>query len=291
MKQEPLIEIIIPGIPLHDRGKIRDVFKVGDDILVVTTDRVYLFDRVYPEGLAGKGRVLTALTLRAFELTGDIVPNYLISSRVDEFPPPLNNYKEILAGRSLLTEDIAPIRLECVVRGYLYGQAWQAYRAGDRSWLPPLPAGLELAGELPRPIFTPARKDRGNNDENLGWKDLVALVGEERAEEVRDLTLKIYERMREVFAQAGFILADTKFEFGEKDGRICLINEACTPDCSRIWKKSEYRPGRIQDPWDKEILENYLKDAGWSPGDPPRPLSPEILEKTRERFAELASLI
>ena len=287
----PLLEVTIPGIRRYGRGKIRDVFKVEDDILVVTTDRVYLFDRVYPEGLVGKGRALTALTLRAFELTGDIVPNFLITSRVGEFPPPLNDYPEMLAGRSLLTEEITPIRLECVARGYLYGQAWQAYRDGDQSWLPTLPAGLELAGELPHPIFTPAWKDLGNNDENLSWKDLIELVGEERAEEVRDLTLKIYERMRPVFAQAGFILADTKFEFGEKDGRIMLINESCTPDCSRIWKKSEYRPGRIQDSWDKEIMEDYLKSSGWSLGHPPIPLPPEILEKTRERFAELVSLV
>jgi len=290
-KQGPLLEVAIPGIPRCNRGKIRDVFKVGKDILVVTTDRVYLFDQVYPEGLAGKGRTLTALTLRTFELTGDILSNFLITSRVEEFPPPLNNYPEMLAERSLLTEEITPIRLECVARGYLYGQAWQAYRDGDRSWMPQLPDGLELAGELPRPIFTPARKDLGNNDENLSWGDLIKLVGEERAEKVRDLTLKIYERMREVFARAGFILGDTKFEFGEKDGRILLINEACTPDCSRIWKESEYRPGRIQDTWDKEIMEDYLKAAGWSPGDPPIPLPTEILEKTRVRFAELTSMI
>ncbi len=288
---KPLLEVTIPGIPRYARGKIRDVFKVGYDILVVTTDRVFLFDQVYPEGLEGKGKTLTALTLHTFDLTGDIVPNFLITSRVEKFPPPLNKYPEILSGRSLLTEEITPIRLECVARGYLYGQAWRAYRDGDRSWLPPLPAGLELAGELPHPIFTPARKDLGNNDENLSWKDLVILVGEERAEEIQDLTLKIYERMRNVFAQAGFILADTKFEFGEKDGRIMLINEACTPDCSRIWKKSEYRLGRIQDSWDKEILEDYLKAFGWSPGDPPIPLPAEILAKTRERFAELVSLI
>jgi len=291
MKQEPLLEVNIPGLSRFDRGKIRDVFKVGDNILVAATDRVYLYDHVYPAGLAGKGRTLTALTLRTFELTGDMVPNFLKTARVEEFPPPLNDYPEILAGRSLLTEEVTPIRLECVARGYLYGQAWHAYQEGDRSWMPPLPAGLELAGELPHPIFTPARKDRGNNDENLSWNDLVELVGEERAEVVRNFTLKIYEIMRPVFARAGFILADTKFEFGEKDGRVLLVNEACTPDCSRIWKESEYRPGRIQDTWDKEIMEDYLKDAGWSPGDPPIPLPPEILSKTRERFAELTRLV
>lgn len=291
MKKEPLLEVTIPGIPRCDRGKIRDVFKVGDNILVVTTDRVYLFDQVYPEGLAGKGRALTALTLRTFESTGDILPNFLITSRVEEFPPPLNDFPEMLAGRSLLTEEITPIRLECVARGYLYGQAWRAYRDGDRTWLPPLPDGLELAGELPQPIFTPARKDLGNHDENLGWDDLIKLVGEERAEEVRDLTLKIYERMRPIFARSGFILADTKFEFGEKDGRIMLINEACTTDCSRIWKESEYRPGQLQDSWDKEIMEDYLKAIGWCPGDPPIPIPSEVLEKTRGRFSELLDLI
>ena len=286
----PLLEVNIPGIPLFDRGKIRDIFEVGQDLLVVTTDRVYLFDRVYPVGLAGKGKVLTDLTLYTFGLVRDLIPNYVITSRVEEFSPPFNAHPEILAGRSFLTEKVSPIRLECVVRGFLYGQAWKAYRDGDRSWLPPLPSGLELAEELPRPVFTPARKSRKADDKNLGWKGLTALVGEARAEELRELNLKIYERMRGDWAKRGFILADTKLEFGLKNGRLLLINEAGTPDCSRIWKESEDRPGRIQDSWDKDILENFLRDAGRSPGDPPIPIPETLLQTVRERFKELLNL-
>ena len=283
----PLLEVNIPGIPLFDRGKIRDVFKVGHDLLVVTTDRVYLFDRVYPVGLAGKGKVLTDLTLHTFGLVRDLIPNYVITCQVEELPPPFNAHPEILAGKSFLTEKVSPIRLECVVRGFLYGQAWKAYRDGDRSWLPPLPSGLEQAEELPRPIFTPARKNRTGDDENLDWDGLTVLVGEERAEELRELSLNIYKRMSEDWAKRGFLLADTKLEFGLKDSELLLINEAGTPDCSRIWKMKEYHPGRIQDCWDKDILENFLRDAGWSPDDPPIPIPETLLQTARERFKEL----
>ncbi len=281
------MEVAIPGRRLYDRGKIRDVFAAGEGILVVTTDRVYLFDRVYPAGLAGKGRVLTALTLKTFETVRDLVPNYVLSSRVEDYPPPFNSHRELLEGRSFLTRKVEPVRLECVARGYLYGQAWEAYRTGGSPWLPPLPAGLKQAEELPAPLFTPAKKSRTGEDRNLGRKELVELVGEERADRIERITLEIYRRMREVFGRAGFILADTKFEFGEADGRLLLINEACTPDCSRIWKASRYRPGRIQDPWDKEILENYLREKSWSPPADPLPLPEPLLTETRRRFAEL----
>ncbi|MFH1038503.1 MAG: phosphoribosylaminoimidazolesuccinocarboxamide synthase [PVC group bacterium] len=291
MRLEPLLEVAIPGVQLFDRGKIRDIFAAGKNILVVTTDRVYLFERVWPQGLPGKGRVLTALSLRTFAAVRDLVPSYVITDRAEDYPPPFNRFADLLAGRSYLTGKVAPIRVECVVRGYLYGQAWKAYRAGDRSWLPPLPSGLELAAELPGPVFTPARKSRTGQDENLGRRELAGLTGEGRAEELERLSLAVYGRMRGIFAQARLILADTKFEFGEKDGRLLLINEACTPDCSRIWKEAEYRSGRIQDPWDKEILENYLGEKGWLPGNPPLHLPFDVLQRARERFAELASLI
>lgn len=286
-----LLETEIPGVPLCERDKIRDVFKIENKILVVRTDRVYLFDRNYPIGLMEKGRVLTHLTIRTFELTDDIIPNFLITSQVDNYPFPLNNYPEILESRSMLTEMIKPIRLDCVARGYLYGQSWQSYRAGDRSWLEPLPSGLKLAEKLPRPIFTPARKDLGNNDVNLSWREMVIEVGEEMAEKIKDVTLKVYEKMRDIFEQAGFILADTKLEFGEKDGLIYLINEACTPDFSRIWKISDYRPGRIQNSWDKEIMENFLKESGREAAAKPPPLPTQVLEKARGRFVELSEIL
>ena len=288
---KPVLEIALPGVVLYDRGKIRDIFEAGPDILVVTTDRVYLFDRVCPQGLAGKGRVLTALSLKTFETVRDLVPSYVITARAEEYPPPFNRHQDLLAGRSYLTRRVDPIRVECVARGFLYGQAWRAYREGDRSWLPDFPAGLELAAELPRPVFTPARKSRTGEDENLDREALIELVGKERAEEMRTLTLAIYARMREIFARFGFILADTKFEFGVRDGRLLLINEACTPDCSRIWKKDRYRPGRFQDPWDRDLLENHLLKKGWSPGAPFIPLPADLLAEVRRRFQKLLALV
>ncbi len=292
MNQEnpPLLEVVLPGQARHDRGKVRDVFAAGDGILVVTTDRVFLFEQVWPQGLAGKGRVLTALSLATFARVRDLVPNYVITARPEEYPSPFNRFPGILSSRSYLTERVDPIRVECVVRGYLYGQSWQAYQAGDRSWLPPIPSGLKLAEELSEPVFTPARKNRRGDDENLSRDGLVELVGEGRADELRKLSLAIYARMREVFARAGFILADTKFEFGERDGHLLLINEACTPDSSRIWKADRYLVGQIQDPWDKEILQDYLARAGWSPRDPFADLPGDLLAAAGRRFAELLSI-
>jgi len=289
--QEILLKTDIPELPLYDQGKIRDVYHVGGYILVVTTDRVYLFDHVYPLGMEGKGRVLTALTLHAFKICEDIVPSFLVTSQVNKYPLPLSKYPDMFKGRSMLTRKISPIRVECVGRGYLYGQAWASYNSGDHSWLPRLATGLSLGAELPNPIFTPARKDLGNNDENLGWGELVKHVGEQTANELKCLTLKLYERLREFWAGKGFILADTKFEFGELEGNIVLINEACTPDCSRFWKSSYYQPGIEQDSWDKEILENYLREKGWSTGDPPLQIPTELMSKATDRFQELLSLV
>lgn len=289
--EKPLLDIAIPGVPLYDRGKIRDVFIAGEDVLVVATDRVYLFEKVWPQGLVGKGRVLTALTLRTFETVRDLVPNYVVTVRPGDYPPPFNRFADLLTGRSFLTEKVDPIRVECVVRGYLYGQAWKVYRAGDRSWLPPLPPGLKLAEELPEPIFTPARKNREGEDENLSLRRLAGLIGEGRAQELRELSLAIYGRMSDIFSGAGFILADTKLEFGEKAGRLLLINEACTPDCSRIWKANKYRSDRVQDPWDKEILQNYLAESGWSPGDPFVSLPEDLLSETGRRFENLLAAV
>ena len=288
--KEPVLDIAITGVPLLDRGKVRDVISAGYYILVVTTDRVFLFEQVWPRGLAGKGEVLTALSLETFARVRDLVPNYVVTSLADEYPPPFNRFSELLARRSYLTKRVDPVRVECVVRGYLYGQAWKAYLQGDTTWLPPLPSGLELAEGLSEPLFTPARKNREGDDENLDRDGLVELVGEGRADELRRISLAIYARMREAFARAGFILADTKFEFGEKEGRLLLINEACTPDSSRIWKSDLYRSGLVQDPWDKEILQDYLKEKGWAPGDPFIPLPKELLEKTSRRFRELLSV-
>ncbi len=286
----PLLNAVFPEVPLYDRGKIRDVFSADKDILIVTTDRVYLFDRVYPVGLAGKGGLLTALSLKTFARSEDLLPNYVISDRAENYPPPFNSYCELLNGRSYLTRKVEPIRLECVARGYLYGQSWETYRSGGSAWLPELPAGLRQAEQLPTPIFTPAQKNRVGDDRNLSRGELVELVGEERADQIERITLEIYRRMREVFARAGFILADSKFEFGERDGRLHLINEACTPDCSRIWKMEKYRPGRLQDPWDKEILENYLREKGWSSPSEPLPIPEPLIAETARRFAELLSL-
>jgi phosphoribosylaminoimidazole-succinocarboxamide synthase len=291
MNDKIILDINLPGFELFDRGKIRDVFEVGDDLLVATTDRVYAFDRIFPGGLTGKGRVLTALTVWSMELARGLIDNYVITSRAEEFPEPLKKYSGLLEGRSFLTKKIVPIRVECVARGYLYGQAWGAYQKGDFFWGSKLPSGMRLAQELPRILFTPARKERSGDDENINEEELAVLLGEERARQLREITIAIYERLREEWAKRGFILADTKFEFGLLGDRLLLINEVGTPDCSRIWKASEYRPGQIQDSWDKEVLEHYLRRKGWSPASPPMPFSNYIRRKLQERFEQLVSLI
>jgi len=291
MKKGTLLDIKLTGFNLFDRGKVRDIFEVGDDLLVVGTDRIFAFDRVYPGGVPGKGEIVTALTVWAFKNARGICDNYIVSARVDDFPPSLKSHADLLRGRSLLVKKVTPIRLECVVRGFLYGQAWKAYRRGETFWEEKLPAGMKQAQELPRPIFTPARKKRSGEDENIGWADLKLLLGEEEAEELKRLSLRFYRRLRRDWEKRGFFLADTKFEFGLLDERVVLINEASTPDSSRFWKINNYRPGHIQDSWDKDILENYLRRKSWSPGSPPIPISDYIRRKMEERFRELVSLV
>lgn len=291
MKEEPLVDINLPDFNLFDRGKVRDVFEVGKDLLVVATDRIFAYDRVYPGGLNGKGRIFTALTDWAFGQVSDLVNNYIISSQVKDFPSSLKPYASLLKGRSLLVKRVDPIRVECVVRGFLYGQAWRAYQRKDFFWGYKLPSGMKQAQELRQPLFTPARKMRSGEDENINWQDLTVLLGEKRAEELKELSLKLYQKFRSEWEKRGFIFADAKFEFGLSGKQLLLINEASTPDCSRFWKISDYRVGQIQDSWDKDILENYLRPKGWSPGSSPIPISDYIRKKMRERFKELLSLI
>ncbi len=288
---KPILDIKLPQVPLFDRGKIRDVFEAGENMLVVTTDRIYAFDKVYPGGMAGKGGILNALTLHSFKLAEPLVPNYLITSRVEDFPPEFKRFEEVLKDRTFLARRVKPVRLECVVRGFLYGQAWRAYRKGESLWEGRLASGLQQASELRRPIFTPARKNRTGDDENISRPDLNILLGESRAEELKKLCLKIYKVLRDEWEKRGFLLADTKMEFALVNDRLMLINEAGTTDCSRFWKRSAYRPGRVQDSWDKEILENYLRRKGWNPTRPPIPVSDYILRKMRDRFEELVSSI
>ncbi len=287
----PLLQAELPGFSLYDRGKVRDVFAVGEDLLSVATDRIFAFDRVHPGGITGKGRALTACTLWTFGLARDLIGNYVVSSRVEDFPPALAAASGLLAGRSLLVRRVDPIRVECVVRGFLYGQAWKLYRGGGFFWGLQPPGGLRLAEELPEPIFTPARKVRSGEDENITLSDFAAHLGEEKAAVIREASLALYRRLRAEWAKRGFIIADTKFEFGVREGEILLINEAATPDSSRFWRISDYRPGRLQDSWDRDLLESYLLRKKWSPAAPPLPVSPLIRRRLAERFGHLASLV
>lgn len=275
---QPLISAELPGLELYDRGKIRDVFRVGPDFLVVATDRLYLFDRVYPGGIPGKGRALTELTLWGFRLSASVIGNYLLSGRWEDFPSELSPFRRALEGRSLLVRRIEPIRVECVVRGYLYGGAWRSYRRDGRVGGIRLKRGMELAAELPEPLFTPSRKKRTGPDEDMDWGGLVDLLGRRRACAVREASLKIYRILRREWIQRGLILADTKFEFGLAGGRLVLINEVSTPDCSRFWPAESYLPGRIQKSLDKDAAENRLRESGSGPHSPPVPI-PDTLRR------------
>ncbi len=287
---EILINAELPGLELYDRGKVRDVFRAGPDILVVATDRLYLFDRLYPGGIPGKGRALTELTRWGFHLSAAIIGNYLLADRWEEFPSELKPFRAVLEGRSLLVRRVEPIRVECVVRGYLYGRAWAAYQRDGRVGEVRLPPGLARADELPEPLFTPSRKNRSGPDEDLSWNDLTAFLGAKPAARLRGVSLEIYRVLRREWYRRGVILADTKFEFGLHGRKLLLINEVSTPDCSRFWPVETYRPGRTQKSLDKDLLENYLRERGAGPDSPPVPIPAGLRGRLGGIYRRLAAL-
>jgi phosphoribosylaminoimidazole-succinocarboxamide synthase len=285
---EGLRETALPGLSLFARGKVRDLYEVGDDrLLIVATDRISAFDVVLPTPIPDKGKVLNQLSTFWFGRTAGIVPNHLLTADGDAYPAELQGYGEVLAGRSMLVRRTRRIDVECVARGYLAGSAWSEYRHLGSACGLPLPAGLEESQVLPEPIFTPAIKAASGHDENIPYARLVELVGEGLAARLREATLAVYEAAARYAAERGIIIADTKMEFGlQPDGSLLLIDELLTPDSSRFWEGATYRPGTSPPSYDKQYVRDYLEGTGWDKEPPAPPLPPEVVAQTRRRYVD-----
>jgi phosphoribosylaminoimidazole-succinocarboxamide synthase len=282
----PLVDTTLPGFPLWRRGKVRDVYDLGDRLLVVATDRLSAFDVVLPTGIPGKGAVLTELSLFWFRLLADVVPHHVIASEVDEYPGELRAHRDQLQGRSMLVSKTDPLPVECVVRGYLAGSGWKDYRATGAICGVPLPAGLRESDRLEHPIFTPATKAESGHDENIAFAEMEKRVGAARAAEARDKSLTLYVRARSHAEARGIILADTKIEFGLRDGKLVWIDEALTPDSSRFWPRDGYAPGHGQPSFDKQYVRDYLETLAWDKQPPGPALPPEVVARTGEKYRE-----
>lgn len=272
------------GILPIARGKVRDIYDLGDKLLIVATDRLSAFDVVLPTPIPDKGRVLTQLSLFWFELLRDVIPNHVLGAR--NFPPPFDRYETDLAGRSMLVRKAQPLPIECVVRGYISGSGWKDYRATGKICGIALPSGLQESTRLPEPIFTPATKAVSGHDENISFEQAVSLIGKERAEQVRRFSLEIYRRAAAHAEPRGILLADTKFEFGIVNDELVWIDEALTPDSSRFWPAAQYKPGGPQPSFDKQFVRDYLESIRW-PKTPPGPELPaEVVAATRAKYRE-----
>ncbi|MFN8095321.1 MAG: phosphoribosylaminoimidazolesuccinocarboxamide synthase [Vicinamibacteria bacterium] len=282
----PLLQTSLPGFSLWRRGKVRDVYDLGDRLLIVATDRLSAFDVVLPTGIPGKGIVLTQMSLFWFELLKDVVPNHVITADVSEYGPELARHRDQLEGRSMIVVKTDVLPIECVVRGYLVGSGWKDYKSTGAVCGIALPAGLRESERLDPPIFTPATKAETGHDENIPFETMESTVGRERAAEARRTTLEIYSRARAHAEARGIILADTKFEFGVKDGRLVWIDEALTPDSSRFWPRDGYAPGRSQPSFDKQFVRDYLETLDWDKQAPGPELPPDVVARTVEKYWE-----
>lgn len=278
-------------LPLFKEGKVREVYEVGENLLIVTTDRVSSFDVILNEGIPGKGKILTRIATHWFSQLQHIVPNQMIASDVADFPAELQPFREILADRSMLVHKTEAIPVECVVRGYVAGSAWAEYQATGCIAGVKMPEGLQQSDRLPEPIFTPSIKNDKGHDENISFAKLCEIIGEDLAKKLRDISLKIYVFAHNTMYKKGLILADTKFEFGHKDGVLMLIDEALTPDSSRYWEATQYRPGISPPSYDKQIIRDYLQSLPWDKTPPAPPLSPEIMAKAARCYETLLQRI
>lgn len=274
-----------PSPRLRARGKVRDIYDAGEDLLLVATDRLSAFDVVLPDPISDKGRVLTGLSSFWFERTDELVPNHVVSTDTAAFPPPFAGVPA-LAGRAMLVRKAKVVPMECVARGYLAGSGWTQYQATSEVCGVPLPIGLVESDRLPEPIFTPTSKAEAGHDLPLTPEEAIDLVGKGLFERLKELTLGIYERLAVTAASRGIILADTKFEFGFADGELILIDEVGTPDSSRFWPADGYAPGGAQPSFDKQFVRDHLDRSGWDREPPAPPLPPEVVEGTRARYVE-----
>ena len=271
---------------LHARGKVRDIYEAGDNLLMVASDRISAFDVILPTAIPDKGRVLTGLSLFWFARTADLVPNHLLTADVDEFPESFGEHREELAGRAMLVKRAQVVPVECVARGYLSGSGWKEYQKSGAVCGVPLPRGLAESDRLPEPIFTPSTKATEGHDENITLEQASELVGEGLAQRLKELTLSLYEFGVDLASERGIILADTKFEFGFVDGELILVDEVLTPDSSRFWPADRYQPGGPQPSFDKQYVRDWLDASGWDHEPPPPELPATVVGQTAVRYRE-----
>lgn len=275
----------IPEATLKHRGKVRDIYEIGEYLLFIASDRISAFDVVMEEPIPGKGKILSGISKFWFDKTGHIIKNHLVSTDVDEFPEILRKYKPQLEGRSMLVKKCKPMPVEFIVRGYVAGSGWKEYKKSQTICSIPLPAGLLEFEKLPEPIFTPSTKADVGHDENIGLDIAAQLLGKERAEKLANIAIGLYKFGADYMEQNGIILADTKFEFGElENGEIILIDEVLTPDSSRFWLKENYAPGKPQVQFDKQTLRDYLDKLDWNKEPPPPPLPAEVIQKIIDAY-------
>jgi phosphoribosylaminoimidazole-succinocarboxamide synthase len=282
-----MAEETLSGLKLFNRGKVRDIYDLGDKLLLVASDRISAFDVILPTLIPDKGKILTALSVYWFGVMKDIIPHHLITANVDEFPASCQPHRVRLQGRSLLVKKSRPAPVECIVRGYLVGSGWKDYQQTGTLCGIQLPKGLVEASRLDHPIFTPSTKAPvGAHDVNISFDEMIGKVGKKRAEAMRDTTIAIYTRARQMAEKKGIIIADTKLEFGIEGDNVILIDEVLTPDSSRFWPADGYKPGKTPESFDKQFVRDYLINLPWDMKSPPPVLPQEIVQKTQEKYAE-----
>jgi phosphoribosylaminoimidazole-succinocarboxamide synthase len=286
MNQNILRETTFKDLKLYKRGKVRDVYDLGDKLLIVATDRISCFDVVLPSAIPDKGKILTELSCFWFEFIKDIVATHFISRDMSMSSPPILQYEQIIKNRAMLVLKTRPLPIECVVRGYLCGSAWREYKENNSVCGMRLPRGLKESEKLPQSVFTPATKEDSGHDINVNQQYIEKKVGKEIAARLKDISLAVYKKASNYAEERGIIIADTKFEFGIHNGQIMLIDEVLTPDSSRFWPKEKYIIGKSQESFDKQFVRDYLESLNWNKTPPAPELPIEVIEKTRQKYLE-----
>lgn len=292
MRSECVLSTEFKDIPIFRKGKVRDVYDLGRELLIVATDRISAFDVVMPNGIPNKGKMLTQISLFWFQLIKNIIPNHLISSDIQQYPKNLHPYRNILEGRSMVVKKTKVIPIECIVRGYLSGSGWKEYQLNQSICGIPLPKGLKESEALPSPIFTPSTKaEAGEHDQNISIQEVEKIIGKDLTEKIKNISLKIYSTARNNALKKGIIIADTKFEFGLLNDQIILIDEVLTPDSSRFWPKDSYKPGQGQPSFDKQFVRDYLEQIKWNKKPPAPELPADIVQKTAQKYQQALEIL
>ncbi len=281
-----LLKTDIPYLKLYNHGKVRDIYEIEDDLLLIATDRISAFDSVLPNGIPHKGEVLTRLSKFWFKFTSELTENHLITTKIDKIDTLTKDDKDVLRDRSMLVKKVKVIPIECVVRGYLAGSGWKEYKELGTVCKIKLPANLKECDKLPEPIFTPATKATSGHDENISYEEVLKIIDKKLAEELRQKSIEIYKKASEYALTKGIIISDTKFEWGKNDNKVLLIDEILTPDSSRFWPLENYSPGRSQPSFDKQFVRDYLESSGWDKESPPPSLPDEIVQITSRKYLE-----